>query len=108
MADLEVKALHEDSPAHHYGRLRGLNPLQVAMVRFDEELLATEVPCEGIDCVEDGICLALVGVPLGGRLGEALGCKGDWLVDYLPVYDGVLEQDRTHSEFSSVRAQCPG
>ena len=78
------------------------------MVGLDEELLSSKVPRESIDPVEDGIGLALVGVPLGGGLREALGRKGDWLVDYLAINGGILEEHRAYCKFRSVRAQGPG
>ena len=66
MADEEVEGLKKRSPADNNGALGGFDPLQVLMVRFNDEVFSSKVITECIDGVIDCVGFALECIPVGG------------------------------------------
>ena len=108
MLDLEVKGLEESTPSAYNWRQTGFNPLEIAMVSFYQELLATEVPRKRMYRVVNRVGFTLVSIPFLSRLRKSLGTKGNRLVGNSAVLGSVnLEQNGTNCVFTGVATNDP-
>ena len=108
MLDLEIKGLEECTPSTHNWGQTGFNPLEIAVVSFYQELLATEVPRKRMYRVVNRVGFTLVGVPLLSRLRKSLGTEGNGLVGDSAVFGSMnLEQNGTNCVLTGVATNDP-